>query len=104
MVVSKSPIQRDASGLQHIIAGSAIGTIARFSHRLDQESIIYRLRDCEFGGTSKPYIGLLQLGMQIADDHQQTVVRPYVAHRCTVNRSDPAGGGGPLYWITSQAQ
>ncbi len=91
IVASKSPIRRGASGLRHVIVGGEIGTITRFSHRFDQESIIYRLRGREFGGTSKPYIGLLRLGMQIPDDHQQIVVRPYVAHRCTVKRSDPAG-------------
>uniref|UniRef100_A0A071M5R9 Uncharacterized protein n=1 Tax=Burkholderia cenocepacia TaxID=95486 RepID=A0A071M5R9_9BURK len=44
IVASNSTIQCDASRLQHVIVGSAIGRIARFSHRLDQESIIYRLR------------------------------------------------------------
>ncbi|WP_221623921.1 hypothetical protein, partial [Burkholderia sp. Bp9142] len=35
----------------HVIVGSAMGMIARFSHRLDQESTIYRFRGRRPGGT-----------------------------------------------------
>lgn len=103
MVASRRPIRRDASCLRHAIVGSPIRTIAQFSHRLDQESIIYHLRGREFGCESKPYIGLWRLGMQIAVDHQRIGGWLHVEHHVQ-STALIRQGTGLRYWIALAAQ